>query len=221
MKYCISFLFILGSLFCEAQYVWTEAYVILKNGESHYGQAKLNQRETLNFSEKLIFRKDKESKTIKYRTKEIEEVMFTIYKHEFADDAVYRSNTDVFFVPVLTYTKRNLKKYNLMQEIVSGDVSLYSRNIINNTSSTVFGNNYSLPINTSIKSDEEQELWLAKTDEVAMKLSSGIIRSILKKKLLRYFDDCPAISEDINSNDLVDTEDIEKLVIKYNMDCGY
>lgn len=221
MKNWITIFLAFSSIICHGQYEWTEAYVILKNGESHYGQAKLIQRETLNFYEKLIFRKDKESKTIKYRTREIEEVMFTIYKHEFADDAVYRSSTDVFFVPVLTHTERNLKQYNLMQEIVSGDVSLYSRNIINNTSSTVFGNNNSLPIHTSIKSDEEQELWLAKTDAVAMKLSSGIIRSILKKKLLRYFDDCPAISEDINSNDLVDREDIEELVIKYNMECGY
>ncbi len=217
----------MGSLFGHAQYQWTEAYVILKNGKTLSGQAKLTDKSTaFTFTERLKFRKDKDSKTTNYKTEDIEEVMFTVYKHEFANDAVYRSNTTLFFVPVPTHKMGKKTKYNLMQEIQSGDVSLYSRNFIitkpsiqvSNTSDAYGTMQYIAP--SAMTTTEHIELWLVKTNEKAVLIRSSGIFNNLRKQLLKYFADCPEITEAIEDSDL-NHDDIEDIVNNYNLECGF
>jgi hypothetical protein len=225
MRFFFLVLFLLSVEWCQAQYQWTEAYISLNNGDILVGQAKLTQQGEMynfNLSQKLKFRIDKESKTQKFRAKEVKEVMFTVYKHDFTDGNISMSSEDLLFVPVTTSMKRKNNLIILMQEIVTGSVSLYRRTNIEsspvnyiNSSNSVTG----MPIAVGSTYWEESEFWLGKPDEAAVKIDDGNIFKNLNKQLSAYFADCPYVIEVIESRD-VKIEELEDIVFDYNVECG-
>lgn len=225
MRTLLAALVMLYSGCCCAQYEWTEAYISLQNGNALVGQAKLTQQGGMynfNLSQKLKFRTDKESRVKKFRAREVKEVLFTVYKHDFTDGNVSMSSEDLFFVPVITAIRGKNKSVVLMQELVSGTVSLYGRTNVNVTPaipiSSSFGEN-PLPVYNGGTVTEYTQFWLGKENEAAVVIKEENLFESLEKQLLRYFIDCPYITDFIKTQG-AEIENLEEIVLEYNVECG-
>lgn len=108
--------------FNYAQYdEWIPARVILKSGDSFRGLVKLPQRTGFNVSydsnisfgsKKVLFRKNKKSKTEKYRSKVVDEIIF---------------GDERFATEHYQYVSINRNKSIIMERVIDGKVSLYKR----------------------------------------------------------------------------------------------
>jgi hypothetical protein len=132
------------------------------------------------------------------------------------------SSEDLFFVPVVTHKKRQKKYVTLMQEVVSGVVSLYrSTNLESTAVNYINGSNSvtGMPIAVGGTYWEESEFWLGKPDEAAVRINDDSIFKSISKQLSEFFAYCPYVLDSINSKD-VKVSDLEDIVFDCNVECG-
>lgn len=110
----------------------------------------------------------------------------------------------------------------LMQEIVSGSVSLYSRTIIKRDGATTIMNRSNGVADPYIYNagTDWTEFWLSKPGQAAVRISDENIFDTLKKQLLRYFAGYPYVVDEISSSS-IEIEDIKEIVFDYNFECAF
>lgn len=203
---------IILTFFCfssiQAQYEWTPAKVILKNGTSFRGLVKFPKHSGGLISigsTKFKYKKSRKSKTEKYGYETLEEVIF---------------GDEKFATVHYTYVPITAKKYVLLQLVTSGKANLYSRTVLK------FENNFNDDFNieiTAIKKDgyyydNEQFFLLRKGEKKATLI--GDPNSLLSfiPKAQQYFSDCSKIVDYLGS-ELYEVNDIIELVDDYNLLC--
>lgn len=195
------------TIFCfslvHAQYEWTPAEVILKNGTSFTGLVKFPKYSgglvsigTTEFKYKI----NEKSKTEKYGHDTVDEVIFGD-----EDIAAFRYK----YVPITE------KKYVLLEQIVKGKVTLYSRTVLTFQNTLVANPN----ILSSGNYSDNTEFYLMREGEQKATLIDGpyIFVSFVSKTKI-YFSDCSKIVDYLDSG-LYTFENVVELVEDYNLLC--
>ncbi len=127
--------FLTLSLNASAQYEWMYGELVLKSGDSLYGQIEIPKaaRDIPRFGrQKVKFRTGPDSKTRKYGDKDISEIIFVPSQYEI----LY-----FYFIPV--GKKRSL----IMRELILGDMDLYTRTVsLGNPAERIMTGNPDFPV---------------------------------------------------------------------------
>lgn len=190
----------------HAQYVWTPAKVILKNGTSFRGLVKFPKHSggLLSIgSTKFKYKKNKKAKAIKYGSDTVDEIVF--------GDENY-ATVNYKYVPI------GKKRLVLMELEIRGKVSLYSRIVSNVTSIPEFNPN----IRDEIVYYDDRQFYLKRDNEEEAKLFIGSDFFLdCKSRAKKYFSDCSKIVKYID-HDLYDLDELNgllELVDDYNLFC--
>lgn len=208
MKNVIIIFTILCFFSVHAQYTWTPAKVILKNGTSFRGLVKFPKHAGGLISignTELKYKKKRKSKTVKYGYKTVEEVIFG--DEEF-------TTVHYKYVPIKT------KKQVLMQTIVNGKASLYSRTVLKFEDTSFSPSYVDIPnVNTPGFYYDDTQLYLIRADEekATLIVDSNNLRSFISKAK-KYFSDCSNIVDYLES-ELYELNDLVELVDDYNLLC--
>jgi hypothetical protein len=187
----------------HAQYDWTPAKVILKDGTSFRGLVKfpLHSGGLISIgSTAFKYKKNKKSPKKKYGSDSIEEVIF---------------GDEDFTTVHYKYVPIKKKKSVLMELVVRGRVNLYTRSVLK--SHNMFTGNSNFPSTTTYY--EDSQFYFKRNNEQTAKLIAGpnsFGRFISKAK--DYFSDCSKIV-DYLENRLYDLNNLIELVDDYNLLC--
>lgn len=197
-------LFIL-TFFCvftiQAQYDWTPAKIILKDGTSFRGLVKLpiDSGGLVSIgSTKFKYKKNKKAPNEKLGKETVEEVIFDV-------EGIATSHYK--YVPI------NYNKYALLEQVVNGKVSLYSRIVSKNEKSINFDPN--------IKSSGNyytQFYFLRKNENKAILINYTNSYKVFVINAIKYFSDCSLIVDYLD-NGLYDLNNLIELVEDYNLLC--
>ena len=186
----------------HAQYEWTPAKVILKNGSSFRGLVKFPMHSgglVSIGSTKFKYKKNSKSNTEKYGSDALDKVIFG--DEQFA-------TVEYQYVPI----KKN--KSVLMVLLVSGNVNLYSRTVshYNNT----FIGDQDFP--TSTIDYNSQYYLIRETEQVATMIEGQNSFGSFINKAKKYFSDCEKIIYYLD-NELYHSNNLLELVEDYNLLC--
>ena len=187
----------------HAQYEWTPAQVILKNGSSFRGLVKfpMHSGGLISIgSTEFKYKKSSKSSTEKYGSDTVDKVIFG--DEQFA-------TLQYQFVPI------NKNKSVLMELVISGTVNLYTRTVSQYTST--FMGNQNFPTSTTI--DYNSQYYLKREKEEVAELIAGqksLGSFIYKAK--NYFSDCTEIMGYLD-DDVYHENDLIQLVEDYNLLC--
>ncbi len=206
MKYFRTLVLVFTLLYVSnlnAQFTWTPAKVILKNGESFRGLVKFpknfNSLITIG-SSKFKYRKNKKSKVQKLGSDTVEEVVF--------GDEDFRT---VHFKYVSVSKNRSI----LMEEIISGKVSLFARTTL--TTETIV--DYTLEdYETTIYYDKIDYYLIKETETKATKVPAVTTKYMFKSFIKKYFEDCNKLVGYIE-DELYSRNELLELVEDYNLLC--
>jgi hypothetical protein len=203
---------ILSILLCfsivNAQYSWTPAKVILKDGTSFRGLVKSPKHSGGLISigsTKFKYKKYRKSKTKKYGYETVEEVIFG--DEEFA-------TLHYKYIPI------SAKRHVLMAQLVNRKVSLYSRNVskFHSTTPITAGDFNTIP--TGHYYDDSQFYLIRKNEKTAKLMAGGpvfFLQSFIRRAKI-YFSDCKEVISYLEE-DLYDISNITELVEEYNLLC--
>jgi hypothetical protein len=194
----------------HAQYEWTPAKVILKNGQSFRGLVKFPKHSggliSIGSTE-FKYKKNKIGTTKKYGSESVDEVIF--------GDA-YFATVHYKYVPI----KKN--KSVLMELAVRGKANLYKRTVLNSYSTPHVNQNSPLKNyydpSTTTYYDDTQFFTIRDKEQKATLIvnPNSFSNFILNAK--KYFSDCSEIVLYLD-NDLYALENIIELVEDYNLLC--
>lgn len=187
----------------HAQYDWTPAKVILKNGTSFRGLVKFPKHSgglisigSTEFKYKL----KKKGKTERYGYETVEEVIFG--DEEFA-------TVHYGYVPI------QAKKHVLLEKVISGKVSLYARTVSKFQSTFIGAPN----MTGSGYYDDDFQYYLKREDEQVAKLIVGPNSfGSFTSKAKEYFSDCEKMVYYLD-NELYSQNNLIELVDDYNLLC--
>jgi hypothetical protein len=202
-------LFCLSISFGYAQYDWTYGELLLKNGETLFGQIELPtvSKNLLNSegNEKVRFRRDRKAKKIKFDASEVDEIIFRQ-----GDSQVAHFK----YVPISD------NKEAIFQVISRGPVSLYARRVSVSTTSPNYRSKEDEDIIPywNYSYNETDEYYVKRRSEYnATPLITAAVLSSFKNKAMKYFADCPSLVYKLDKKILV-KNDIKTVVDEYN-DC--
>jgi len=192
----------------HAQYEWTPAKVILKNGNTFRGLVKFPKHSgglVSIGSTDFKYKKKRKSKTERYGYQTVEEVIF---------------GDEEFTTVHYKYVPIKAKKYVLLELIVNGKANLYSRTVLK------FDNNFTG--NPKMDNDpmknpgyyyDDTQFFLLREDEKKATLIAGPNSfGNFITKAQKYFSDCSKIVDYLES-ELYELNDIIELVDDYNLLC--
>jgi hypothetical protein len=192
----------------HAQYEWTPAKVILKNGTSFRGLVKFPKHSgglVSIGSTDFKYKKKRKSKIKKYGYETVEEVIF---------------GDEEFTTVHYKYVPIKAKKHVLLQLVVDGKASLYSRTVLK-FENTSFEPSYidNPGINMPGYYYDDTQLYVIRPDEqkATLIVDPNNLRSFISKSK-KYFSDCSKIVDYLES-ELYELNDIVELVDDYNLLC--
>ena len=208
IKYCLLFFLIITTA-THCQYKFTRAKLILKNGDTLIGYAKIprlsKDLSAINFIKKVRYRKFRKSKkSIKYDEKDLEKIIFKNKKSE---------------VSHYTYLKVSKKKYSLFKVVVSGKATLFQRDVRisnNEIDLSTLGNKNDIhsPYKEPFLIFKEYYV-LRQNEKIGSPLiTTGISRSF-RKRAIEYFFDCPKVIKKLK-NRTYKKKNVRDLVTAYN-----
>ena len=204
LKINLLILTILCTSIVNAQYdEWTPAKVVFKNGISYRGLVKFPKHSGGLISmgtTKFKYRKNKKSKTLKHGHETVQEIIFGDERFE---------TVHYKYVPI----KKN--KFVLMELMVSGKASLYSRTVLR-FQDTGFGTG-NLE-GSGYYYDDTQYYLIRKNESVAKLVSSPDIFGSFNLSIKKYFTDCEILLDYIN-DELYSYDNLIELVNDYNLLC--
>ena len=186
----------------HAQYEWTPAKVILKNGTSFRGLVKFPKHfgGLISIgSTEFKYKKKRKSGTVAYGHDTVEEVIF---------------GDEDFTTVHYKYVPIKKKKFVLMELITSGKVSLYSRTVLRSQTSFLGDPDFE---STTFYDDTDYYL-IRNTEEKAKYISGVPNNKMFIYVAKRYFSDCSKIVNYLE-NELYRLNDIIELVDHYNLLC--
>ncbi len=189
--------------FANAQYEWTPAKVILKNGTSFRGLVKfpIHSGGLVSIgSTKFKYKKNKKSNVVKYGAESLDMVIF---------------GDEEFAVLKYQYVPIKKNKFVLMQIVVSGNVSLYSR-VVSHYSNTFMGDQ-DFPTSTTIDYDSQYYL-KRESESVATLIVNPNSLISFNNRAKQYFSDCEKIIGYLE-HELYDINNLDELVDDYNLLC--
>lgn len=202
-KKILLLLSILSFSLTYAQYEWTPAKVILKNGSSFRGWVKFPKHSggliSIGSTE-FKHRKKKREKTEKYGSDTVDEVIFG--DEEFA-------TVHYKYVPI------KKEKSVLMEIVVRGKANLYTRTVLKSNSTFIGDPNF--PSTTTYYHDT-QYYTIRKEEQKATLIAGPNSFGGFLSKAKNYFSDCSKIVDYLDS-ELYDLNNIEELVDDYNLLC--
>jgi len=203
----INRILIILTFFCfssvQAQYEWTPAKVILKNGTSFRGLVKFPKHSgglVSIGSTKFKYKKKRKSKTEKYGHETVDEVIF---------------GDEDFTTVHYKYVPIKAKKHVLLELIANGKANLYSRTVLKFQNTFVGDPN----LQSSGYYYDDTQFYLIRAGEQKATLIAGpnsFGGFISKTK--KYFSDCSKIVDYLES-ELYELKDIVELVDDYNLLC--
>ncbi|MFL1012743.1 hypothetical protein [Flavisericum labens] len=188
----------------HAQYdEWTPAKVILKNGISFRGLVKFPKHSggiiSIGSTE-FKYKKKKKSKTQKYGHETVEEVIF---------------GDEEFTTLHYKYIPIKPKKYVLLEQIINGKTSLFSRTVMKFQRTIVgYPNNQS----NGYYYDDTQYYLIRKGEGSAKLIAGPNSFGTFISKAKKYFSDCEKILYYLE-NELYDLNNLIELVEDYNLLC--
>jgi hypothetical protein len=204
IKNILTILIIISLSSVHAQYdAWTPAKVILKNGTSFRGLVKFPKHSGGLISigsTDFKYKKKRKSKTQKFRHETVEEVIFG----------------DVEFTTLhYKYVPIKPNKHVLLEQIINGKASLYSRTVLK--FQRIFIGDPNIQSNGYYYDDTQY--YLIRKDELSAKLIAGPNSfSSFISKAKKYFADCEKIA-DYLEHELYDLNNLIELVDDYNLLC--
>jgi len=201
-KILLLFLFLSFTL-TYAQYEWTPAKIILKNGTSFRGWVQFPKHSGGLISigsTDFKYRKKKKEKTEKYGSDTVDEVIFG--DEEFA-------TVHYKYVPI----KKG--KSVLMELVVHGKANLYTRTV--SQSNSTFSSNPNFPSTTTYY-DDTQYYIIRSEEQVATLIAGPNSFGGFISKAKNYFSDCSKIVGYLES-ELYELNNILELVDDYNLLC--
>ena len=204
IKNILTILIIISLSSVHAQYdEWTPAKVILKNGTSFRGLVKFPKHSGGLISigsTDFKYKKKRKSKTQKLGHETVEEVVFG--DEEF-------TTLHYKYVPI----KPN--KYVLLEQIINGKASLFSRTVLK-FQRTFVGDPNSVP--TGSYYDDTQYYLIRKNEKSAKLIAGPNSFGTFISKAKKYFSDCEKIV-DYLEHELYDLNNLTELVDDYNLLC--
>lgn len=203
-KIILVLLTILSFSAIHAQYEWTPAKVILKNGSSFRGLVKfpIHSGGLVSIgTTKFKYKKNRKSTTNKYGSDTVDKVIF---------------GDEQFATVQCQYVPINKNKSVLMKLVISGTVNLYTRTVslYNNT----FIENKKSTITITTIDYNSQYYIIREKEEVATLIVDPNSFISFIKKAKNYFSDCDDIITYLD-NDLYHKNDLLELVEDYNLLC--
>ncbi len=188
----------------HAQYDnWTPAKIILKNGTSFRGLVKFPKHSgglVSIGSTDFKYRKKRKAKTQKYGHETVEEIIFG----------------DVEFTTLhYKYVPIKPNKYVLLEQVISGKVSLFSRTVLR--FQRTFVNNLNIP-STGYYYDDTQYYLMRKDEKSAKLIADPNSFGTFISKAKKYFSDCKKIV-DYLEHELYNLKNLIELVEDYNLLC--
>ena len=187
----------------HAQYEWTPAKVILKNGTSFRGLVKFPMHSGGLVSignTKFKYKKSRKSNIINYGADALDTVIF---------------GDEQFAIVQYQYVSIKKNKSVLMELVTSGIVNLYTRTV--SQYSNTFMGNQNFPTSTTI--DYNAQYYLKRKEEnVATLIAGPNSFASFNYKAKKYFSDCEKIIGYLE-NELYDLNNLTELVDDYNLLC--
>jgi len=187
----------------NAQFEWTPAKVILKNGESFRGLVKFPKHFgsiiTIG-SSKFKYKKNRKAKVKKYGSDTVEEIVF-------GDEDF--TTIHFKYVPI----RRN--RFILMEEIIDGKVSLFARTI---TTTRVEYATTDWELDRTVYYDNVDYYLIRASENVATEITDVPTNSMFRRIAISYFIDCEKIVEYLEAK-LYEKNDLLVLVKDYNLLC--
>jgi hypothetical protein len=196
----VSFILLLSLFFIsyniEAQK--TKTILTFNDGTKLEGLGKLKG------SERVKFRKDKNTKAKKYHFKDLERV------------TIYSGDAKISYVYLLEKEK---KKYKVLEEVVTGDISLYKivRHGTHAPMGVGFGGVGGMGMGASF-TIKNYYLRKKQEKEVTHISSTQLFSKNFKKAATTYFEDCPDLVEKIATKEYR-KRDIRAVIEFYNSKC--
>lgn len=200
MKNIYIFLFFFTvSIFCRAQYNWTNGQLVLENGEILEGQIKIPMVSknliAFNGKEKVSYRPNRKSKKVKYGA---EQVKMVIFKNSDSETAYFE------YIPILE------NKKGLFQVITSGKATLYARSVSVTSASGPAGGFQIYSFNNF------NEFYVIREgEELASPMITARLSRSFKKRAMEFFSDCPKVVLKLE-NRIYKKEDIKSVVDEFN-----